>query len=174
MPQKVITVNQSSPVNWYYFARMQPGEKRTHLENTNKGEKIGKAHDAEKTIQISIDDSSGIPIWVQLKNRIVYLILSGQLKPDERLPTVRELAAELGINYNTVMKVYQDIERDGYVVSKRGSGTFVTDRHVDPNDVMINMARSLADDFIRQCRELGMPRNDIAELVNARLDRSEE
>ena len=125
------------------------------------------------TDSIYIDADSGIPLWLQLRNRLVYLIASGKYQPGDKLPTVRELAVELGVNYNTVMKVYQDIERDGYVVSKRGRGTFVTDRNMDPDDVVMDMARSLADEFIRQCRELGMPRNDIVELVNARLDRSE-
>ena len=78
-----------------------------------------------KTIQITIDDDSGIPIWLQLRNRLIYLITSGYYATGDKLPTVREMAVDLGINYNTVSKVYQDIERDGYIVSKRGRGTFV-------------------------------------------------
>ena len=70
-----------------------------------------------KTIQITIDDDSGIPIWLQLRNRLIYLITSGFYDTGDKLPTVREMAVELGINYNTVSKVYQDIERDGYIVS---------------------------------------------------------
>ncbi len=173
MSTNAISPSLAPVVNCYHLPLRNAGKRRIHLEKSNKEEKIARGDGPGKTIQISIDDSSGIPIWLQLKNRIVYLILSGQFEPDERLPTVRELAVELGVNYNTVMKVYQDIERDGYVVSKRGRGTFVTDRNMDPDDVVMDMARSLADEFIRQCRELGMPRNDIVELVNARLDRSE-
>ncbi len=158
MSTNAISPSLAPVVNCYHLPLRNAGKRRIHLEKSNKEEKIARGDGPGKTIQISIDDSSGIPIWLQLKNRIVYLILSGQFEPDERLPTVRELAVELGVNYNTVMKVYQDIERDGYV---------------DPDDVVMDMARSLADEFIRQCRELGMPRNDIVELVNARLDRSE-
>ncbi len=172
MSTNAISPRLAPAVNCYHLPLRNAGKRRIHLEKSNKEEKIARGDGPGKTIQISIDDSSGIPIWLQLKNRIVYLILSGQFEPDERLPTVRELAVELGVNYNTVMKVYQDIERDGYVVSKRGRGTFVADRNMDPDDVVMDMARSLADEFIRQCRELGMPRNDIVELVNARLDRS--
>lgn len=173
MSQNTPYQNLKTPANCYHLPRRITGKRRTHLDKSNLRENASAADMPGKSIQISIDDSSGIPIWLQLKNRIVYLILSGQFKPDERLPTVRELAVDLGVNYNTVMKVYQDIERDGYVVSKRGRGTFVADQNMDPDDVVLNMARSLADEFIRQCRELGMPRNDIIELVNARLDRSE-
>ena len=82
-----------------------------------------------KTIQITIDDDSGIPIWLQLRNRLIYLITSGYYATGDKLPTVREMAVDLGINYNTVSKVYQDIERDGYIVSKRGRGTFVHDKY---------------------------------------------
>jgi len=122
-----------------------------------------------KTIQITIDDNSGIPIWLQLRNRLIYLITSGQFATDDKLPTVRELAVDLGINYNTVSKVYQDIERDGYIVSYRGKGTFVSDRYLENDGVAENEADSLADDFIRQCREMGVPRQSIVELVERRL-----
>ena len=75
---------------------------------------------ANQTVQITIDSDSGIPLWLQLRNRLIYLIASGRFQAGDKLPTVRELAVDLGINYNTVSKVYQDIERDGYIVSKRG------------------------------------------------------
>lgn len=127
----------------------------------------------DKSIQISIDDTSGLPIWLQLRNRIVYLIMSGHFKPDDKLPTVRELAVDLEINYNTVTKVYGDIEKDGYIVSKRGLGTFVADRKIDSDEAAQGVMDSLADDFIRQCRELGMPRKDIVDLLNSRLYKAE-
>lgn len=128
---------------------------------------------ADKHIRITIDDSSGIPIWLQLKNRIIYLITSGYFKPEDRLPTIRELAVELGINYNTVTKVYRDIERDGYITSKRGLGTFVAKRDIGEGEAIRNTAASLTDEYIRQCRELGMPREDIIELVTERLRQTE-
>ncbi|MEI3231952.1 MAG: GntR family transcriptional regulator [Gordonibacter pamelaeae] len=87
---------------------------------------------ANQTVQITIDSDSGIPLWLQLRNRLIYLIASGRFKAGDKLPTVRELAVDLGINYNTVSKVYQDIERDGYIVSKRGKGTFVADQGSRP------------------------------------------
>lgn len=121
---------------------------------------------ANHTVQITIDSDSGIPLWLQLRNRLIYLIVSGKFQTGEKLPTVRELAVDLGINYNTVSKVYQDIERDGYITTKRGKGTFVAQRKPVEAAVEIDC---LADDFIRQCRELGVPRQDIAKLVERRL-----
>ncbi len=124
----------------------------------------------DDSMRITIDDSNGIPIWLQLRNRLIYLITSGHYQVGEKLPTMREMAVELGINYNTVSKVYQDIERDGYIVSKRGRGTFVSDGYLANQDAADNQAESLTDAFIQQCRELGVPREDIAALVQRRLE----
>ena len=126
-----------------------------------------------ETVQITIDENSGIPIWLQLRNRLIYLITSGSYAVGDKLPTMREMAVELGINYNTVSKVYQDIERDGYIVSKRGRGTFVHDGYRADGESACNAADSLADSFIQQCRELGVPRRDIMGLVERRLRATE-
>lgn len=121
-------------------------------------------------MRITIDEGNGIPIWLQLRNRLIYLITSGHFAVGEKLPTMREMAVDLGINYNTVSKVYQDIERDGYIVSKRGRGTFVSDAYLQNQDSAAGEAESLTDVFIQQCRELGVPRQDILALVQQRLD----
>ena len=129
---------------------------------------------ANQTVQITIDSDSGIPLWLQLRNRLIYLIASGRFKAGDKLPTVRELAVDLGVNYNTVSKVYQDIERDGYIVSKRGKGTFVVERGPAEAEAAKSEVDFLADEFIRQCRELGVPRQDIADLVAGRLAAADE
>ena len=79
--------------------------------------KLGKTIPAGDLFQL--DDASSIPVWLQLKNRFIYLITSGFYLPGDQLPTVRGLAAEVEVNYNTVSKVYQSLEEDGYIVSKR-------------------------------------------------------
>ena len=102
-----------------------------------------------------IDESSGLPVWVQLRNRFVYLIKTGHYQPGDQLPSVRTLAAEAAINYNTVSKVYVNLESDGYVESVRGRGVFVRDIGGKADDV-----RSIADTeikgCIRRCLALGM------------------
>lgn len=118
---------------------------------------------------VTLDESSGVPIWLQLRNRLLYLIKAGSLKEGDRLPTVREMAVALGINYNTVSKVYQDVEKDGFIASKRGRGTFVLRPPVavkGPDQA----ARHLAEEFVRQCKEIGVPEGDIAELVRQAID----
>ena len=83
-----------------------------------------------------IDESSGLPVWVQLRNRFVYLIKTGHYQPGDQLPSVRTLAAEAAINYNTVSKVYVNLESDGYVESIRGRGVFVRDIGSRGDDVL--------------------------------------
>lgn len=119
-----------------------------------------------------IDENSGIPIWVQLKSRITYLIYSGHYSPGEQLPSVRELAIEFEINYNTVNKVYLALERDGLIMSKRGRGTFVrTDipRTSDPS-LGIGHVEAMAEEFVREAVEAGMGIDDIKKLVNTSLE----
>ena len=76
---------------------------------------------------LRINEKSGVPVWVQIRNHLLFLIKSEQIKPGDVLPTVRELAARLGVNYNTVHKVYQDLEADGLICSSRGKRSFVAD-----------------------------------------------
>ena len=75
----------------------------------------------------SIDKKSDIPIWVQLKQRLAYLIASGTYKPGDQLPTVRELAVQLDINYHTVNKVYHELEGSGLIEVQAGRGSHVAD-----------------------------------------------
>ena len=78
-------------------------------------------------MEFKIDDTSCIPIWIQLRNYILHLVLSGEYSNGRQLPSVRELSAELKINYNTVRKVYNDLTKDGFIATERGRGTFVCD-----------------------------------------------
>ena len=114
-----------------------------------------------KTIQITIDDDSGIPIWLQLKNRFIYLITSGYYKPGDQLPTVRGLAADVEVNYNTVSKVYINLEHDGYVESVRGRGVFVRDIGKLAADDVQSIADTEIEESIKRCLALGMTLDEI-------------
>ena len=70
-----------------------------------------------------LDYNSGLPVWIQVKNRIAYLIGSGEYKAGDQLPTVRSLAVDLDISYNTVNRAYMDLEREGYISTRKGRGT---------------------------------------------------
>ncbi len=81
---------------------------------------------------IELDMSSDIPIYVQLRNQIVKGIGKGELKADEKLPTVRQLAADAGVNTMTVSKTYQILKKEGFIRTDRRLGAFVAD-NIDMN-----------------------------------------
>ncbi len=108
-----------------------------------------------------VDESTALPVWVQLRNRIVYLIKTGFYQPGDQLPSVRTLAAETEINYNTVSKAYVNLEHDGYVMSVRGKGVFVRDIGDDKRDDMFKVADAIIEDGIKRCLALGMSIDDV-------------
>ncbi len=108
-----------------------------------------------------LDENSSIPLWLQLKNRFIYLITSGYYKPDDKLPTVRGLAADIEVNYNTISKVYKSLEADGYIESKRRQGAFVCDVSDKPGVSISATAEIVTMEYVRRCRELGMTLEDI-------------
>lgn len=74
-----------------------------------------------------LDLKSRVPIYEQLKNKTLELIMAGVLEQDSQLPSVRSLARELGVNPNTIQKAYQDMEKEGIIYSVAGKGSFVND-----------------------------------------------
>ena len=112
---------------------------------------------------IEIDEKSSIPIWLQLKNRFIYLITAGYYKPGDQLPTVRGLAADVEVNYNTVSKVYMSLEQDGYIQSKRRQGAFVCDVSDKPGVSISTTAEIVTREYLKRCFELGMSIEDIQE-----------
>lgn len=124
-----------------------------------------------------LDEKSSIPIWLQLKNRFVYLIQSGHYLPGDQLPTVRGLAADIEINYNTVSKVYKSLEEDGYIESKHRQGAFVCDVSGKPGVSVASTAEIVTAEYINRCLELGMTLEEIDQrfrtsLMDAKVKRA--
>lgn len=105
------------------------------------------------------------PIYAQLISGIKLGIVSGALSPGERLPSVRDLAMEAGVNPNTMQRALQELEREGMVFSQRTAGRFVTE---DVN-LIESAKRSFADEHIRVFLEgmgkLGYSRGEILSLL---------
>ena len=117
-----------------------------------------------------IDHNSGLPVWIQIKNRIAYLIGSGAFVPGDRLPTVRALAVDLDISYNTVNRAYMDLEREGYISTRKGRGTFVAERHdLGAHTASDSPIELVIDDMIRVCSNAGLADDEIVAMVEARL-----
>ena len=123
------------------------------------------------SIWMQISVGSDRPVYIQLFDQISAAIARGELKPGDKLPAVRRLAADLVINPNTVAKSYTRLEQAHLVVTKTGSGTFVADpklRHTDPADLNILVER--IDTIITRALNLGLSRAKIMELFKSRLN----
>ena len=77
-------------------------------------------------MQIHLDPSGGVPIYLQIVNQVKYAIASGRLDPGEELPAIRTLAEQLLINPNTVARAYRELELAGLVTKRRTAGTYVS------------------------------------------------
>lgn len=105
------------------------------------------------------------PIWSQLIAQIKVGIVTGAFPPGERLPSVRDLAAEAGVNPNTMQWALTELERDGLVYSQRTAGRFVT----EDQNMIASAKRSLAEShiqtFLRAMAHLGYDREEILTLL---------
>lgn len=122
----------------------------------------------EKKITFEADEKSTLPLWVQLRKRIAYLISSGFFRPGDQLPKIRELAADLSINFNTVNKAYLSLQTDGLVKSVRGKGAFVTDLVMLQNDEPSDEAEALMDECLHACRNLGLSYDETVSRMHVR------
>ena len=117
-----------------------------------------------------IDAGSGVPIYRQLVEQVRREVMLGRLRPGDQLPTLREVVDELAINPNTVVKAYTELEHQGLVVRRQGTGTFVGPA---PPPSMQVAPRAVSDAlfrWVRRAREAGLTSEQIRLLVSAALD----
>ena len=82
-------------------------------------------------MRIIISNSSSIPIYEQIKNQVINQIMEDELHEDEALPSIRSLAQDIKISVMTIKKAYDELEEEGYIVSRQGKGTFVAPKNVE-------------------------------------------
>lgn len=90
---------------------------------------------ARSAFQFRLDLKSGIPVYRQLIDQVLGAIATGFLSGGDRLPTVRQVAVDLSINPNTVVRAYRELEIRGILSTQQGTGTFVTPTRVEPDEV---------------------------------------
>ncbi|MEO6083122.1 MAG: GntR family transcriptional regulator [Umezawaea sp.] len=124
-------------------------------------------------VEFRIDKASGLPAYLQLARQVREALRLGWLKPGDRLPTVRDVVASSGVNANTVLKAYRELERAGLLEARQGSGTFVkaTLGSVDP-EVMGRLRAGLVG-WVDEARTAGLENEDIDALVGSVLAEGE-
>lgn len=120
------------------------------------------------------NEESRVPLWMQLRNRIVYLINSGHYQPGDQLPTIHEMAIDLSINYNTVSKVYTSLANDGYITSKRGVGAFVNGFDAGESREQSDAIEQALDECIAALTDIGLSSCDIEAAMRTRVRRLEQ
>ena len=110
----------------------------------------------------SLNAVSGTPIYRQIVDQTCQLIASGQLRCGEHLPSVRALAADLGINPMTVSKAYSLLERDGVVARQRGRGMVVEETTITP----VESIRPQAQAIVEAAQRLRLSREDVARAID--------
>jgi GntR family transcriptional regulator len=117
-----------------------------------------------------LDAGSGVPTYLQLVEQVRRGLLLGYLLDGDQLPTVREVAAALVVNPNTVAKAYRDLERAGLVAPRAGQGTFVVGS-IDqvPAATYARLSRGLRG-WLNTAREAGLTHDQVRALVTATLD----
>ena len=105
------------------------------------------------------------PIYSQLMQRLSEAIVSGIYAPGEKLPSVRELAVEAGVNPNTVQRALADLEREGLVFSQRTAGRFVTENENMITNAKLRLADERVEEFLRSMKTLGFSKEEVIALI---------
>jgi len=124
-------------------------------------------------VEISIDIKSGVPFYRQIIEQIKFAIARGDIEPGDRLPTVRQLAVDLSINPNTVVRAYRELEIEGVLDTQQGSGTFVG--HEKPGIDRLEKQRMLDQiltDLLARASSYGLSLDDVLEGLRQRKEAS--
>ncbi len=115
-------------------------------------------------VTFHLDKGSGVATYVQLVQQVKHALRLGLLEPGDRLPTAKEVVAELAINPNTVLKAYRELEREGLVEGKPGLGTFVKKTLGGASFTEHARLRKGLGGWVRDARESGLDQEDVEAL----------
>lgn len=110
------------------------------------------------------------PIFIQIIERIQMDIISGVYKPGDKLPSVRELAAEASVNPNTMQKALSELERTGLVYSQRTSGRFITEDKKMIDELKTKLAKDIISQFLENMQKLGFQKEDTILLMKQTIE----
>lgn len=118
-------------------------------------------------MNILISNSSGVPIYEQIFQQIKALILSGELKEGEALPSMRLLAKELRISVITSKRAYEELEKSGFIFSVTGKGSFVAPKNLElVREQYLREIESLLREVIQKADVLGLSRRELDEITD--------
>ena len=124
---------------------------------------------------ININTRTGLPIYRQIVDWVKLNVAGRALTAGAQLPTVRQLAVDLGVNINTVARAYTELERMGVVHTLRGKGTFVADKELSADELRRHAKlRDLVTEFLSKAAEFGFGPREVRTELDSRLDTAKE
>ena len=123
-------------------------------------------------MNIEIDFRDHIPIYIQLMDQIKQLIATGELAPGDQLPTVRQLAADLRVNFNTIARTYRMLDEEGIISTQHGRGTFILDPlpEEDAKELRRKGLRRLTREYLTSANRLGYNPEEVQDAFEKKLD----
>jgi GntR family transcriptional regulator len=123
-------------------------------------------------VDLKLDTNNGAPIYLQIVEQIKRSVAMGRIKPEEGLPSVRQLAMDLTINPNTVARAYLELEHEGVIYKRQGQGTFVAAQGVDASRrERLKAVAGMLERAISEAIESGMTPEEIGELYREALEK---
>lgn len=126
---------------------------------------------SEKKLTLQLDFHSGLPIYTQIVNQIQSQLVNGILKPGDQLPTVRALASELRVNFNTVARAYRILDEARIISTQQGRGTFITE--IPPPETTEKLRKEslseLTQRYISEAYRLGFSEREVSQMVRDSL-----
>ena len=126
---------------------------------------------ANKKLTLQIDFRSGLPIYTQIVNQVQAQVISGDLKPGDQLPTVRALAEDLRVNFNTVARAYRLLDEERIISTQQGRGTYITE--IPPPKVSERLRKEmlevLAERYVNEAMRLEFSKSEIKQMVSDQL-----
>ena len=124
-----------------------------------------------KKLMLQIDFRSGLPIYTQIVNQVQAQVAGGILKPGDQLPTVRALAEELRVNFNTIARAYRILDEARIISTQQGRGTYITE--IPPLKVTERLRKeslqALTQRYITEAMRLEFSKREISETVKEQL-----
>jgi GntR family transcriptional regulator len=125
------------------------------------------------TLSFTIDTKSGVPFYRQIIEQVKFGIARGVLKPGDRLPTVRQLAVDLSINPNTVIRAYRELEIERLLDTQQGSGTFVGDKNPEIDAIeRRRMLDQILTELLARASGYGFTLDEVLEGLRQRKEES--
>ena len=119
---------------------------------------------------LQLNPSSGVPLYLQLIEQIKHAIETGALPTGDQLPSVRQMAEELMINPNTVVRAYRELEHEGVIELKHGSGAFICESIV-PRTKLMQKAHAVVQQAMDRLESLDLAEDEIRRLIENELGR---